>query len=57
MLEVSHLVRRFGDKVAEERGLYPKQPVHDQLVYPARLRGSIVARCCKPRDGSPTGKH
>lgn len=57
MLEASHLGRRFGDKVAVERGLYPMQPVDDQLVYPVRLRGSIVARCCKPRDGSPTGKH
>lgn len=104
MLEVSHLVRRFGDKVAvddvtfsvepgaltgfvggngagktttmrmimgvlaihsgevrwaghpvtaadrrsfgympEERGLYPKQPVLDQLVYLARLRGLSAA--------------
>ncbi|MBO0853448.1 MAG: ATP-binding cassette domain-containing protein [Nocardia sp.] len=107
MLEVAHLVRRFGDKVAvddvtftvpgggmtgfvgangagkttamrmimgvlaahggevrwngnpvtaadrrafgympEERGLYPKQPVLDQLVYLARLRGvsAVAAR-------------
>ncbi|WP_280437092.1 ABC transporter ATP-binding protein [Nocardia carnea] len=104
MLEVSHLVRRFGDKTAvddvtfgvepgaltgfvggngagktttmrmimgvlaihggevrwegrpvtaadrrsfgympEERGLYPKQPVRDQLVYLARLRGLSAA--------------
>lgn len=104
MLEVAHLVRRFGDKVAvddvsfgvrpgaltgfvggngagktttmrmimgvlaihggevrwrgrtvtvadrrsfgympEERGLYPKQPVLDQLVYLARLRGQSAA--------------
>lgn len=104
MLEVAHLVRRFGDKVAvddvsfpvppgeltgfvggngagktttmrmimgvlaihggevrwqgqpvtvadrrsfgympEERGLYPKQPVLDQLVYLARLRGHSAA--------------
>ncbi|UMG91552.1 ATP-binding cassette domain-containing protein [Nocardioides sp. TF02-7] len=30
--------RRFG-YMPEERGLYPKQPVLDQLVYLARLRG------------------
>jgi ABC-2 type transport system ATP-binding protein len=30
--------RRFG-YMPEERGLYPKQPVLDQLVYLGRLRG------------------
>lgn len=30
--------RSFG-YMPEERGLYPKQPVRDQLVYLARLRG------------------
>ncbi|MVU76841.1 ATP-binding cassette domain-containing protein [Nocardia sp. ET3-3] len=30
--------RRFG-YMPEERGLYPKQPVLDQLIYLARLRG------------------
>src|SRR5690606_21846099 len=30
--------RQFG-YMPEERGLYPKQPVLDQLVYLARLRG------------------
>jgi ABC-2 type transport system ATP-binding protein len=31
--------RRFG-YMPEERGLYPKQPVREQLVYLARLRGA-----------------
>ncbi|KNX39016.1 ABC transporter ATP-binding protein [Luteipulveratus halotolerans] len=30
--------RGFG-YMPEERGLYPKQPIHDQLVYLARLQG------------------
>ena len=30
--------RGFG-YMPEERGLYPKQPVYDQLVYLARLQG------------------
>ncbi|MFI1459389.1 ABC transporter ATP-binding protein [Nocardia carnea] len=34
--------RSFG-YMPEERGLYPKQPVRDQLVYLARLRGLSVA--------------
>lgn len=34
--------RRFG-YMPEERGLYPKQPVLDQLVYLARLRGISAA--------------
>ncbi|WP_067812908.1 ABC transporter ATP-binding protein [Nocardia inohanensis] len=34
--------RRFG-YMPEERGLYPKQPVADQLVYLARLRGMSAA--------------
>jgi ABC-2 type transport system ATP-binding protein len=35
--------RRFG-YMPEERGLYPKQPVLDQLVYLSRLRGTDAAR-------------
>ncbi|MGV9664831.1 ABC transporter ATP-binding protein [Nocardia niigatensis] len=34
--------RRFG-YMPEERGLYPKQPVLDQLVYLARLRGASAS--------------
>ncbi|MCP2291996.1 ABC transporter ATP-binding protein [Nocardia amikacinitolerans] len=34
--------RSFG-YMPEERGLYPKQPVFDQLVYLARLRGQSAA--------------
>ena len=34
--------RRFG-YMPEERGLYPKQPILDQLVYLARLRGMATA--------------
>ncbi|WP_431949308.1 ABC transporter ATP-binding protein [Nocardia lijiangensis] len=34
--------RSFG-YMPEERGLYPKQPVLDQLVYLARLRGQSAA--------------
>ncbi|GAA5049747.1 ABC transporter ATP-binding protein [Nocardia callitridis] len=34
--------RSFG-YMPEERGLYPKQPVLDQLVYLARLRGSSAS--------------
>ncbi|NKY59954.1 ABC transporter ATP-binding protein [Nocardia flavorosea] len=34
--------RSFG-YMPEERGLYPKQPVRDQLVYLARLRGLSAA--------------
>jgi ABC-2 type transport system ATP-binding protein len=34
--------RRFG-YMPEERGLYPKQPVLDQLVYLGRLRGLSTA--------------
>ncbi|GAB4586402.1 ABC transporter ATP-binding protein [Nocardia sp. IFM 10818] len=34
--------RSFG-YMPEERGLYPKQPVADQLVYLARLRGMSAA--------------
>lgn len=34
--------RRFG-YMPEERGLYPKQPILDQLVYLARLRGLAPA--------------
>lgn len=37
--------RRFG-YMPEERGLYPKQPVLDQLVYLARLRG-VDARAAR----------
>ncbi|WP_067706461.1 ABC transporter ATP-binding protein [Nocardia yamanashiensis] len=39
--------RRFG-YMPEERGLYPKQPVADQLVYLARLRG-MSAEAAKQR--------
>ncbi|NYG56851.1 ABC-2 type transport system ATP-binding protein [Nocardioides perillae] len=35
--------RRFG-YMPEERGLYPKQPVLDQLVHLARLRGDDAGR-------------
>ncbi|WP_280234537.1 ABC transporter ATP-binding protein [Nocardia cyriacigeorgica] len=34
--------RSFG-YMPEERGLYPKQPVRDQLIYLARLRGLSTA--------------
>ncbi len=34
--------RRFG-YMPEERGLYPKMRVHEQLVYLARLRGVRAA--------------
>src|SRR5215207_1292243 len=34
--------RRFG-YMPEERGLYPKMPVHEQLVYFARLHGLAKA--------------
>ncbi len=36
---VTALDRRSFGYMPEERGLYPKQPVLDQLVYLARLRG------------------
>ncbi|TCJ94279.1 ABC transporter ATP-binding protein [Nocardia alba] len=36
---VTELDRRSFGYMPEERGLYPKQPVFDQLVYLARLRG------------------
>ncbi|MGW6622434.1 ABC transporter ATP-binding protein [Nocardia sp. NPDC055002] len=36
---VTELDRRSFGYMPEERGLYPKQPVLDQLVYLARLRG------------------
>ncbi|MFE1593307.1 ABC transporter ATP-binding protein [Nocardia sp. NPDC058705] len=38
-LPVTELDRRSFGYMPEERGLYPKQPVFDQLVYLARLRG------------------
>ncbi|UGT53389.1 ABC transporter ATP-binding protein [Nocardia asteroides] len=41
--------RAFG-YMPEERGLYPKQPVLDQLVYLARLRG-VSAAAAKARAG------
>ncbi|MEV0075850.1 ATP-binding cassette domain-containing protein [Nocardia neocaledoniensis] len=41
--------RAFG-YMPEERGLYPKQPVVDQLVYLARLRG-VSAAAAKARAG------
>ncbi|MBL1077833.1 ATP-binding cassette domain-containing protein [Nocardia sp. 2] len=42
--------RTFG-YMPEERGLYPKQPILDQLVYLARLRG-IAAAEAKRRAGA-----
>ncbi|MEU0539851.1 ATP-binding cassette domain-containing protein [Nocardia sp. NPDC005978] len=38
--------RSFG-YMPEERGLYPKQPVRDQLVYLARLRGVSAAEATR----------
>ncbi|MBW0273114.1 ABC transporter ATP-binding protein [Nocardia sp. MH4] len=40
---VTALDRRSFGYMPEERGLYPKQPVFDQLVYLARLRGLSAA--------------
>ncbi|MGS2808593.1 ABC transporter ATP-binding protein [Nocardia sp. MW-W600-9] len=40
---VTALDRRSFGYMPEERGLYPKQPVLDQLVYLARLRGLSAA--------------
>ncbi|WP_278264585.1 ATP-binding cassette domain-containing protein [Nocardia sp. AG03] len=40
---VTALDRRGFGYMPEERGLYPKQPVLDQLVYLARLRGLDAA--------------
>ncbi|MET8776557.1 ATP-binding cassette domain-containing protein [Nocardia sp. NPDC004654] len=40
---VSAADRRSFGYMPEERGLYPKQPVFDQLVYLARLRGQSAA--------------
>ncbi|GAB2550646.1 ABC transporter ATP-binding protein [Nocardia heshunensis] len=42
--------RRFG-YMPEERGLYPKQPILDQLVYLARLRGMSAAAAVSRADG------
>ncbi|MEC3954206.1 ATP-binding cassette domain-containing protein [Nocardia sp. CDC153] len=42
--------RRFG-YMPEERGLYPKQPIFDQLVYLARLRGMRAAAAASRADG------
>ncbi|AYF74767.1 ATP-binding cassette domain-containing protein [Nocardia yunnanensis] len=41
--------RRFG-YMPEERGLYPKQPIVDQLVYLARLRGMSAAAATSRAD-------
>ncbi|MDF8266164.1 ABC transporter ATP-binding protein [Luteipulveratus flavus] len=41
--EVTAADRRAFGYMPEERGLYPKQPVHDQLVYLARLQGRTAA--------------
>ncbi|MGW4245632.1 ABC transporter ATP-binding protein [Nocardia sp. NPDC004722] len=41
--------RRFG-YMPEERGLYPKQPIVDQLVYLARLRGIGAAAAVSRAD-------
>ncbi|MBH0777067.1 ABC transporter ATP-binding protein [Nocardia bovistercoris] len=40
---VTEADRRAFGYMPEERGLYPKQPVLDQLVYLARLRGRTAA--------------
>src|SRR6476660_9772905 len=36
---ISRLDRRSFGYMPEERGLYPKQPILDQLVYVAQLKG------------------
>ena len=36
---ITRLVRRSFGYMPEERGLYPKQPILDQLVYLAQLKG------------------
>lgn len=41
--------RRFG-YMPEERGLYPKMKVHEQLVYLARLRGMPAAVAAEKAD-------
>ena len=41
--------RRFG-YMPEERGLYPKMKVHEQLVYLARLRGMRAAVAAEKAD-------
>ena len=41
---VTRAGRRAFGYMPEERGLYPKQPVLDQLVYLARLRGIAAPR-------------
>ncbi|MFC9661273.1 ABC transporter ATP-binding protein [Nocardia sp. NPDC127606] len=48
---VTELDRRSFGYMPEERGLYPKQPVADQLVYLARLRG-LPADAAKARTES-----
>ncbi|MGW5921254.1 ABC transporter ATP-binding protein [Nocardia fluminea] len=48
---VTELDRRSFGYMPEERGLYPKQPVFDQLVYLARLRG-LPAENAKARTES-----
>ncbi|MCA2210097.1 ABC transporter ATP-binding protein [Nocardia rosealba] len=45
---VTALDRRSFGYMPEERGLYPKQPVLDQLVYLARLR-DVTAEAAKTR--------
>ncbi|MFF2087852.1 ABC transporter ATP-binding protein [Nocardia sp. NPDC058176] len=47
---VTALDRRGFGYMPEERGLYPKQPVLDQLVYLARLRG-LAAGAARTRAG------
>lgn len=47
---VTAVDRRGFGYMPEERGLYPKQPVFDQLVYLARLRG-LSAATAKTRAG------
>ena len=36
---ITRLDRRSFGYMPEERGLYPKQPILDQLVYIAQLKG------------------
>ncbi|WP_216899796.1 ABC transporter ATP-binding protein [Nocardia alni] len=47
---VTAVDRRAFGYMPEERGLYPKQPVLDQLVYLARLRG-VPAAAARRRAG------
>ncbi|YAL83484.1 ABC transporter ATP-binding protein [Dermacoccaceae bacterium W4C1] len=48
--EVTAQVRRSFGYMPEERGLYPKQPIRDQLVYFARLHGMDAAAASAATD-------